>query len=168
MLWLDWNLHRDAQSCFVPFVLPAARAQERTFWLYFSCSRYYMNKLDKIGEILKYAKNARQLFLEHWPWNFRTIFLYLHQLKPSRPLLQTRCRLSERFASAWPELIITCNARGHCEWLHRCSWPPLQLACAAYRLFAHAFRLQTDRKTDITTWLHIAQKTITCYSRSEY
>jgi len=39
----------------------------------------------------------------------------------------------------------------------------LQLACAAYRLFAHAFhtfQLQTDRqtvrRTDITTGLHIA------------
>jgi len=40
--------------------------------------------------------------------------------------------------------------------LHRCSWPPLQLARAAYRLFAHAFRFQTDIRRDITTGLHIA------------
>jgi len=54
---------------------------------------------------------------------------------------------------------IACDVRGRGEWLHRCSWPPLQLACAAYRHFAHAFHaflLQTDRRTDITTWLHIA------------
>jgi len=69
------------------------------------------------------------------------------------------CGLPERFASAWPELIIACDVRGRGEWLHRCSWPPLQLAYAAYKLFADAFqacRLQTDRKTDITTWLHMA------------
>jgi len=65
----------------------------------------------------------------------------------------TRCRLAERFASAWPELIIhvACDVRGRGEWLHRCSWPPLQLACASYRLFAHALyslRLQTDRQKD--------------------
>jgi len=61
----------------------------------------------------------------------------------------TRCRFSERFASAWPELIIACDVRGRGEWLHGCSWPPLQLACAAYGVFAHAFlafRLQTDRR----------------------
>jgi len=69
---------------------------------------------------------------------------------------QTRCRLSERFASAWPELIIACAARERGEWLHRCSWQPRQLACAAYRLYSHAFGLQTDRRTDITVWLHIA------------
>jgi len=27
-------------------------------------------------------------------------------------------------------------------WLHHCSWPPLPLACVAYRFFAHAFQLQ--------------------------
>jgi len=61
-----------------------------------------------------------------------------------------------------PELIIACDVRGHGERLHRCSWPPLQLARAAYRLFAHAFHVpciliterQTDRRTDITTGLH--------------
>jgi len=41
------------------------------------------------------------------------------------------------------------------------SWLPLQPACAAYRLSAHAFRLQTDRSTDITTRLHIASFTFT-------
>jgi len=72
---------------------------------------------------------------------------------------ETIRRLPERFASAWPELIIACDVRGRGEWLHRCSWLPLQLACAAYRLFAHAFNafwLQTDRRTGITTGLHIA------------
>jgi len=34
------------------------------------------------------------------------------------------------------------------EWPHRCSWLPLQLACTVYRLFAQAFRLQTDRQKD--------------------
>jgi len=66
----------------------------------------------------------------------------------------TRCRLPERFASAWPELIIACDVRGRGEWLHRCSWPPLQLACAACRLFAHTFhefRLQTDRQKNRQT-----------------
>jgi len=34
-------------------------------------------------------------------------------------------------------------------WLHRCSWPPLLRAYATYRLFAHAFRLQTDIRTEL-------------------
>jgi len=67
-----------------------------------------------------------------------------------------KCQLLERFASAWPKLIIASHVKGHGKLLHRCSWPPLQLACAAYRLFAHAFQLQRDRMTDITTVLHIA------------
>jgi len=49
---------------------------------------------------------------------------------------------------AWPELIIACDVRGRGEWLHRCSWTPLQLACAAYRLFAYPLRLQTDTQTE--------------------
>jgi len=57
-----------------------------------------------------------------------------HAAKP-----KTKCWLLERFASVWPELIIACDVREHGELLHRYSWPPLQLACAAYRLFAHAF-----------------------------
>jgi len=56
--------------------------------------------------------------------------------------------LPERFASTWPDVIIACDVRGHGEWLHHCSWPPLQLACAANRLFAHTFQLQTDRQTE--------------------
>jgi len=63
----------------------------------------------------------------------------------------TRCRLLERFASAWSELIIDCDVRGRGEWLHRYSWPPQQLAGATYRLFAHtfhAFRLQAHRQTE--------------------
>jgi len=64
------------------------------------------------------------------------------------PYNQTRCLSAERFASAWPELIIACDVRGRGKWLHRCSWSPQQLACAAYRLFAHAFRLQTYRQTE--------------------
>jgi len=59
-----------------------------------------------------------------------------------------RCRFPQRLASASPELIIACDVRGRGEWLHRCSWPPLQLASAAYKLFAHAFRLQRDRQTE--------------------
>jgi len=74
----------------------------------------------------------------------------------------------ERFASAWAKLIIACHVRkcggpwlkviiacdvrGRGEWLHCCNWPPLQLACTAYRLFAHAFRLQTDRHYNWVTY----------------
>jgi len=68
--------------------------------------------------------------------------------------LQTSCQLPERFASEWPELMIACDVKGRGEWLHRCSWPPLQLACAAYRPFTHAFHvfwLQTDRQADRQT-----------------
>jgi len=78
-----------------------------------------------------------------------------------RYIVKTRCRLPERFASAWPELIIACDVRRHGEWLHWCSWLPLQLACAAYRLSArafNAFRLQTDRETDVTTGLHYTRQ----------
>jgi len=71
-------------------------------------------------------------------------------------IFTNRRRLTERFASASPELITTCDVRGHGKWLHRCSWLPLWLAGVAYRLFAHAFRLQADRRTDITTELHTA------------
>jgi len=63
-------------------------------------------------------------------------------------------RFARRFVSAWPELIIACDVRGRGEWLHYCSWPPLQLACTAYRLFSHAFdafQLQTDRQTEVQT-----------------
>jgi len=59
--------------------------------------------------------------------------------------------MPERFAPAWPDFIIACDVMGRGEWLHRCSWLPLHLACAAYRLFAHAFhafQLQTDRQTE--------------------
>jgi len=47
------------------------------------------------------------------------------------------------------------------EWLHPCSWPPLQLACMAYRLLGNIFWLQTDRRTDITTKLHAASYVLT-------
>jgi len=56
--------------------------------------------------------------------------------------------MPERFTSAWPELIIACDVRTHGEWLHRCSWPPLQLACTADRLFAHAFTHSNYRETE--------------------
>jgi len=72
--------------------------------------------------------------------------------------------VADRFASAWPELIIACDVRGRNEWLHCCRWPPLQLACAAYRLFAHAFRLQTD----LTTGLHIASFAFTGGRRKKH
>jgi len=52
---------------------------------------------------------------------------------------RTRCRLPERFASTWPNLIIASDVRGHGEWLHCCSRLPLQLASASCRLFAYAF-----------------------------
>jgi len=78
------------------------------------------------------------------------------RLKTPQKLCATRCWLPERFASAWSDLIIAFDVRGRGEWLHRC---PLQLACVAYRLFArafHALRLQTDRRTDITSVLRNA------------
>jgi len=61
------------------------------------------------------------------------------------------CRSPERFASAWPELIIACDARGVTS-----SWQ--QPACAAYigSLPTHSGYRQTDRRTDITTGLYIA------------
>jgi len=50
------------------------------------------------------------------------------------------------------------------EWLHRCSWPPLQQASAAYM---HSDYEQTDRRTDITTGLHIASFTFTRCGRKK-
>jgi len=70
---------------------------------------------------------------------------------------KTRCWLPERFASAWPKLIIACDVRGRGEWLHRCSWPPLVRPIGS--LLAHSMHSdyrQTDRRTDITTGIHIA------------
>jgi len=61
--------------------------------------------------------------------------------------------MPERFASIWPELIIAYDVRGHGEWLHHCSWLPLQLACTAYALPTHSNYRQ---RSDITTGLHIA------------
>jgi len=68
-----------------------------------------------------------------------------HKVEVDLSTVITGCRFLERFASAWPELIIACYGR------RNGSWPPLLLACAAYRLFAHelyAFQLQTDRQKD--------------------
>jgi len=52
----------------------------------------------------------------------------------------TRCRLPEKFASAWPELIIACDVKG--------AWrvaAPLQLVATAVSLGG---LLQTDRQKD--------------------
>jgi len=62
----------------------------------------------------------------------------------------TRCRSPGSFASAWPELIIAYEVRKRGE-----AWPKLMLACDVSGRGIGYYR-QTDRRTDITTWLHIA------------
>jgi len=45
-------------------------------------------------------------------------------------------------------------ARANNSLRHQGEWrvaAPLQLACAAYKLFAHTFKLQTDRQTGLTS-----------------
>jgi len=100
-------------------------------------------QLTTTQSLLDAANRRLQVEMRDEIFNFATFANFIK--------LKTRCRLAKRFASAWPELIIACDVRGRGEWLHRSSWPPLQLACAAYRLFAHAFRLQPARQTDTQT-----------------
>jgi len=78
---------------------------------------------------------------------------------------QKKCHLTNKLDACHQKKICACVARAnnssrHQEaWLHRCSWPPLQLTCAAYKLFVthsmHSNYRQTKRRTDITTELHI-------------
>jgi len=82
------------------------------------------------------SNNRQHLMHSTQPFNWENTWKLLISI--------TRCQFLKRSVSTFPELIIACDVRGRGEWLHCCSWPPLQLNCVAYRLFAHAFRLQTD------------------------
>jgi len=78
---------------------------------------------------------------------FSKILIHRTKWQQKKEKLDAGCRKGLRPRGL--SLIIACDVRGHGEWLHRCSWLPLQLACAAYRLFAHAFHVfRLDRQTE--------------------